>query len=222
MRAAEEVHGGRTSVAVLTHANLDHANGLPRAIERLGIATMYTTPQALEAANGGGVMRDVFDAIRAQGVAIQTVTAGDALALGDATGLVLWPPAHERFDDANSSSMVVRWESPSGHSILLTGDIGGAALGRLIDETDPELLRVDVLELPHHGADDDDARRLVAMSQARVVIQSAGTKRVRRDPWRDYRSQGLWLVTGRDGAIRIGSGDALAASTTRRGELLGN
>lgn len=222
VRAAEEVHGGRTSVAVLTHANLDHANGLPRAIERLGITTMYTTPQALEAANGAGVMRDVFDAIRAQGVAIQTVTAGDALTLGDATGLVLWPPAHERFDDANSASMVVRWESSSGHSVLLTGDIGGAALGRLIDETDADLLRVDVLELPHHGADDDDARRLVAMSQARVVIQSAGTKRVRRDPWRDYRTQGLWLVTGRDGAIRIGSSDTLAASTTRRGELLGN
>lgn len=221
VRAAEELHGGQVGVAVLTHANLDHANGLPRAIEELGIATMYTTPQALEAANGGGLMRDVFDSIRARGVNIQTVTAGDALTLGDATGTVLWPPAHERFDDANSSSMVVRWESRYGHTVLLTGDIGGAALGRLIDETDPELLRVDVLELPHHGADDDNARRLVEMSQAQVVIQSAGTKRVRRDPWRDYRTQGLWLVTGRDGAVRIRSGDTLEASTTRRGELLG-
>lgn len=220
VRAGQEVHRDtRFGVAVLTHANLDHANGLPRAIEELGITFMYTTPQALEAANGGGAMRDVFDAIRARGVAIHTITAGDVLEMRSARGTVLWPPAHERFDDANSSSLVVRWESTEGHSILLTGDIGGAALGRLIDQTDPDLLRVDVLELPHHGADDDHARRLVAASRARVVIQSAGTKRVHRDPWRDYRTQGLWLVTGRDGAIRVKSASTPEVSTTRRGKL---
>lgn len=217
VRAAQEIHRDtRIGVAVLTHANLDHANGLPRAMEELGIDFMYTTPQALEAANGGGAMRDIYDAIRARGVAIHTITAGDVLPLGDARGTVLWPPAHERFDDANSSSLVVRWETQHGHSVLLTGDIGGDALSRLIDQTDPDLLRVDVLELPHHGADDDNARRLVAMSQARVVIQSAGTKRVRRDPWKDYRTHGLWLVTGRDGAIRVRSDGELRVSTQRR------
>lgn len=223
VRVGQEVHRDTPlGVAVLTHANLDHANGLPRAIEELGITWMFTTPQALEAANGGGVMRDIFNDIRARGVTIHTTSAGDELPLGDARGTVLWPPEHERFDDANSSSLVVRWESRNGHSVLLTGDIGGEALGRLIDETDPELLRVDVLELPHHGADDDNARRLVALAQARVVIQSASTKRVRRDPWQDYRTRGLWLVTGRDGAIRVRSDNSLEVSTTRRGELLGD
>ncbi|UYV12242.1 MAG: ComEC/Rec2 family competence protein [Phycisphaera sp.] len=209
------------STAVLTHANLDHANGLPRAAKELGITWLWTTPQALEAANGSGAMRDIFDDLRAQGVTIHTLTAGDAFSLGDAHATVLWPPANERFNDANSSSLVVRWESRSGHTLLLTGDIGGPALGRMIDTTDPELLRVDVLELPHHGADDDHARRLVALSNARVVIQSAGTKRVRRDPWKDYRTQGLWLVTGRDGAIQVRlEHDGLGVSTIRRGEVL--
>lgn len=222
-RAGEEVHRDtRIGVAVLTHANLDHANGLPRAMEELGITWMFTTPQVLEAASGGDAMREIFDAIRAQGVTIHTISAGDELPLGDARGTVLWPPEHERFDDANSASLVVRWESQRGHSVLLTGDIGGEALGRLIDETDPQLLRVDVLELPHHGADDDNARRLVALAQARVVIQSAGTNRVRRDPWQDYRTRGLWLVTGRDGAIRVRSDSSLEVSTTRRGDMLGN
>ncbi|MFI4882558.1 MAG: ComEC/Rec2 family competence protein, partial [Phycisphaerales bacterium JB064] len=207
--------------AVLTHANLDHANGLPRAFEELGIRQLITTPQALDAANGGGVMRDIFDALRAQGVTIQTVTAGDQLSHGSARGYVLWPPEHTRFDDANSSSMVVRWEAENGRTLLLTGDIGGEALGRLIDTTDPELLKVDVLELPHHGADDDHARRLVALSGAQVVIQSAGTRRVQRDPWTDYRTRGLWLVTGRDGAIELQlEYEGLHASTMRRGVLL--
>lgn len=222
VRAAEAIHDVPITAAVLSHANLDHANGLPRAAQELGITTLYTTPQALEAANGGGAMRDIFDALRAQGVTIHTLTAGDVFSLGDAHATVLWPPPHERADDANSSSLVVRWESQTGHSLLLTGDIGGAALGRLIDTTDPALLRVDVLELPHHGADDDHARRLVALSNAPVVIQSAGTKRVRRDPWKDYRTQGLWLVTGRDGATQVRfDHDGLRASTVRRGEVLG-
>lgn len=221
VRAVEAIHDTPVIYAVLSHANLDHANGLPRAMRELGITTLYTTPQALDAANGGGAMRDVFDALRAQGVTIHTLTADHGFILRDARATVLWPPANERFDDANSSSLVVRWESKAGHSLLLTGDIGGEALGRLIDTTDPELLRVDVLELPHHGADDDHARRLVALSGARVVIQSAGTKRVRRDPWEDYRSHGLWLVTGRDGAVRVRfDHDGLRASTVRRGELL--
>ncbi|MFI4916397.1 MAG: ComEC/Rec2 family competence protein [Phycisphaerales bacterium JB060] len=219
VHAAQHVHDVPVGTAVLTHANLDHANGLPRAVEDLGITTLLTTPQALEAANGGGAMRDIFDAIRAQGVAIHTVTAGDTLQLGDATGLVLWPPPHERFDDANSSSMVVRWDTQHGHSVLLTGDIGGDALGRLIDQTDPDLLRVDVLELPHHGADDDHARRLVAMARPRVVVQSAGTRRVHRDPWKDYRTHGLWLVTGRDGATRVRSDGQRRVSSQRRGAL---
>ncbi len=220
-RAAASLHDVPVRVAVLTHANLDHANGLPRAAKELGISTLYTTPQALEAANGGGAMRDIFDALRAQGVTIHTLTAGDIFPLGSARATVLWPPPHERADDANSSSLVVRWESEMGHTLLLTGDIGGAALARLIDTTDPALLRVDVLELPHHGADDDHARRLVALSRASVVVQSAGTTRVRRDPWKDYRTRGLWLVTGRDGAIRVRfEHDGVHASSMRRGTVL--
>ena len=220
VRATQHQHRATVGAAVLTHANLDHANGLPHAFERLDIPLLITTPQALEAANGGGAMRDIFDALRARGVAIHTVTTGDVLELGSARGLVLWPPPHTRFDEANSASMVVRWESPSGQTMLLTGDIGGEALGRLIDQTDPRLLRADVLELPHHGADDDHARRLVAMSGARVVVQSAGTRRVRRDPWTDYRTQGLWLVTGRDGAIEVTLDAAgVRAKTQRRGEI---
>lgn len=223
-RAAESMLAADSvpvSAAVLTHANLDHANGLPRAFEELGIRRLMTTPQALESANGGGVMGEIFGVLRAMGVTIHTVTAGDVLELGSARGRVLWPPAHTRFDDANSSSMVVRWEAESGKTMLLTGDIGGAALGRMIDESDPDLLRVDVLELPHHGADDDNARRLVAMSGARVVVQSAGTRRVQRDPWRAYRTQGLWLVTGRDGAIDVRlEYDGVHASTVRRGVVL--
>lgn len=221
VRAAEVLQVQPVREAVLTHANLDHANGLPRAAKELGITTLYTTPQALEAANGGGVMRQVFDALRDLGVTIHTLTAGDELELGSARGVVLWPPAHTRFDDANSASLVVRWMGAGGRTLLLTGDIGGAALGRLIDTTNPALLRADVLELPHHGADDDHARRLVALSGASVVVQSAGVTRVRRDPWRDYRTRGLWLVTGRDGAVRVRfDADGLRASAMRRGLVL--
>lgn len=220
VRAAKALLDVPVRAAILTHADLDHANGLPRAMRELGISTLYTTPQALQDAQRG-LMGAIFEDLRTQGVTIHTLSAGDTLTLGDATGLVLWPPPHERFLNNNDASLVVRWESPSGHSLLLTGDIGGAALSRLINITDPDLLRVDVLELPHHGARDDHARRLVSMANARVVVQSAGTRRVRNDPWHDYRPHGLWLVTGRDGAIDIRFEiEGIIASTIRRGTLM--
>lgn len=219
-RAAQHLHPSISPTAVLTHANLDHANGLPHAAKELGITFMYTTPQVMDAA-GHGQMREIFDELRDLGVQVETVWAGQVLEVGSARGTVLWPPADQSFENANSASLVVRWDSPEGHSVLLTGDIGGAALASLLEQTDPALLNVDVLELPHHGADDDHARRLVAMADARVVIQSAGTKRVRRDPWQSYRDRGLWLVTGRDGAIEIRSdAEGLSASTIRRGRVL--
>ena len=220
VRAASTMPHARVRFAVLSHANLDHANGLPRAMRELGIATLYTTPQALHDAQRG-MMGAILDDLRSQGVTIHTLTAGDTLTLGDATATVLWPPPHTRFNEANDASLVVRWDTAQGHSLLLTGDIGGPGLARIIDTTDPDLLRVDVLELPHHGADDDHARRLVAIANARVVVQSAGTRRVRNDPWRDYRPHGLWLVTGRDGAIDVRfNTEGLAASTIRRGTVL--
>lgn len=220
VRAAKALLDVPMRAAFLSHADLDHANGLPRAVRELGITTLYTTPQALQDAQRG-MIGAILDDLRAQGVAIHTLTTGDTLTMGDTIATVLWPPPHERFLNNNDSSLVMRWESASGHSLLLTGDIGGAALSRLINTTDPDLLRVDVLELPHHGARDAHAQRLVALANARVVVQSAGTRRVRNDPWRDYRPNGLWLVTGRDGAIDIRfETEGITASTIRRGTLL--
>lgn len=219
-RAAKALHASIAPAAVLTHANLDHANGLPHAARELGITYLFTTPQAIEAAGRGGAMGEIFDRLDALGVTVAALSAGDELPLGSARATVLWPPADARFDNANDASLVVRWESQEGHTMLLTGDIGGNALAAMLDQTDPELLRVDVLELPHHGAADANARRLVAVSNAAVIIQSAGTTRVRRDPWRQQRTQGLWLVTGRDGAIEVRStSGGMHASTTRRGVI---
>ncbi|MEO1278824.1 MAG: ComEC/Rec2 family competence protein, partial [Planctomycetota bacterium] len=219
--ASRALHGPLPPTGVLTHANLDHANGLPQAARELGMSGMYTTPQVVEAAARGGLMGDIFDDLREQEVRILTISADDEFQIGSCSLTVLWPPADAQFDNANDASLVVRWDTEAGHSLLLTGDIGGDALAAMIDRTDPELLRVDVLELPHHGADDAPARRLVQLADARIVIQSAGTKRVRRDPWREQRTRGLWLVTGRDGAIEVISEyDGLHANTIRRGVVL--
>ncbi|NRA57002.1 MAG: ComEC/Rec2 family competence protein [Phycisphaerales bacterium] len=219
--ASKALHEPLPPIAVLTHANLDHANGLPHAARELGITLMYTTPQVLEAAERGGAMGEIFDDLRSLGVQIVPISSIHGFRIRSCELTVLWPPPDARFDNANDASLVVRWDTEAGHSLLLTGDIGGEALAAMIDRTDPELLRVDVLELPHHGADDAPARRLVQLADARIVIQSAGTKRVRRDPWREQRTRGLWLVTGRDGAIEVISEyDGLHANTIRRGVVL--
>ncbi|MEO1008923.1 MAG: ComEC/Rec2 family competence protein [Planctomycetota bacterium] len=219
VRAVRALGLGRVDAAVLTHANLDHANGLPRAMRELGIATLFTTPQAAEHTRRGGAMDDIFDELAELGVQIRTVAAGDRFQVGSATATVLWPPVDARIESPNDASLVALVEAADGVRVLLTADIGGGGLARLLERVDPALLRVDVLELPHHGADDEHARRLVALADARVVIQSAGPARVRQDPWREARGDGLWLVTGRDGAIHVRSRAGLEVAAMRRGEL---
>jgi len=219
--AARGLGVGRVRSAVLTHANLDHANGLPRAARELGVRTLYTTPHTLSHARGSRQMAAILEELERLGVRVVPVAAGDAIPIGRASARVLWPPRDAALERANDASLVARVESPAGGAVLLTADIGGAGLAALLDREDGAGLRCEAMELPHHGAEDRAARELLGLGRPAVVVQSAGQRRVRRDPWHEQRPGGLWLVTARDGAVwvELDADGGVRAGGRRRGEL---
>jgi competence protein ComEC len=85
---------------------------------------------------------------------------------------VLWPAADLNLPsrDDNDASVVVRVRL-ADRTILLAGDIGKLAQGRLVRD-DPQAIGADVLVLPHHGRTKTLDPRFIPTVGPRVAIAS--------------------------------------------------
>jgi competence protein ComEC len=115
----------------------------------------------------------------------------------------------------NDRSLVLRFDVPTeagDRRALLTGDIQASAMRRL----EPESIRAEIIELPHHGSAHETAVGFVGATGARVVLQSTGASRSGDPRWDSVREGRVWLETSahasvwaevrRDGSIRAGAG----------------
>lgn len=212
--AARALGVSRVRTALVTHANADHFNGLPEASERLGIETVLVTPALhVSCAGAWGAVRERLEA---RGIEIRALAIGDEIAVGRATGRVLWvgSDASDRWL-GNDGSVVMRFDIETGggrRSLLMCGDLQGAGVaGLLALGVD---VRADVMEAPHHGSANEAAVALVDGVSPGVVLQSTGPARVGLEAWDAVRRRAVWLSTsergaifaeiGRDGSIRSG------------------
>lgn len=191
--------------AIITHANYDHFSTLPDLVRPLGIRRVLVTDAFLAAARqrpdsaAAALLAQLAD----RGVEVGAVAAGDRLSLGPAAVEFLWPPAGGRLSGfaANDTSLVARVEVPTDagpRSILLTGDLGRAAIPLLLESGVP--LDATVMEAPHHGSYNEPAAELIRAASPRVVMQSTGPRRAADPRWDPLRQGRTWLVTARDGA----------------------
>jgi competence protein ComEC len=195
----------------LSHADLDHFNGLVALLERFTVAQATSTPTFAERPNEG--VRITLEELRRRKVPFRTVKAGDRLQAGPVAMEVLHPPADGPEGNENARSLVLLIRH-SGHSILLTGDLEGPGLQRVLGGAP---VPVDVLMAPHHGSRASDPARLAEWARPKVVIASQG-----RPVWTDrtspiYKEKGArFLSTWDDGAVTVRSrADSLIVETYR-------
>jgi competence protein ComEC len=119
----------RIDDVLLSHADLDHFNGLPALIDRFRIGRIILTPSFADKPTPG--VREALHAIEQAKVPTQIVNAGDVLTAGDVTFEVLHPPPDGPPGVENVRSLVLLVRH-AGHSILLTGDLEGAGLERVL------------------------------------------------------------------------------------------
>ncbi len=144
---------GRIDEVFLSHADLDHFNGLPELLRRFHVGQVTMTPTFPDK-NSPGVGA-VLAALEKHDVPRRTVIAGERFTAGSVSFEVLHPPAvgPEGTENARSLVLLVRHE---GHTILLTGDLEGE--GQALVTAKP-VAPVDVLLAPHHGAKTANAPR---------------------------------------------------------------
>jgi competence protein ComEC len=191
---------------VISHADVDHYNGVPGLLERFPIGRVYVSPLMFDPwATGGELAAPNYlkEKIASAGVPLEEVWMNDRLRVADERVKieVLHPP---RFgvpgrDNANSLLLAIEF---LGHRILLPGDLEAPGIETVIAE---EPLDVDVLLAPHHGSAFSDPPGFAAWCTPDwVVLSGRSSADETRLTTATYRQAGAEILhTSLSGAVEF-------------------
>ena len=192
----------RLDAVILSHADSDHYDGLPDLLDRVPVGAVLVPPGFAGAANPGAVA--LAEAIRARGVPLRTIAAGDRVEFGrDADLTVLHPPADWRpGTSSDNARSVVLDVASGGRHLLLTGDLEGPGLAALLAEHRPA---PDALLSPHHGGRTANPPALYRWAdRATVLVSQRRGGAGARDPLAPLEARGVPVLrTWQRGAIRL-------------------
>jgi competence protein ComEC len=193
----------RLDAVVLSHADVDHYNGLPGVLERFSVGAVYVTRQMFEKSNPA--IRALHDLIIRSRVPLREVWSGNRLLVGDGCSAeVLHPPWQGVVgsDNANSLTLLVTCRQDRVlYRILLTGDLAPPGLDDVMAE---QPLHCDVLLVPHHGSRTSEPAELAAWSTPRWAVISNGRELYLRPVRAIYEAAGSrTLLTAETGAVSV-------------------
>jgi competence protein ComEC len=198
----------------VSHADVDHFNGLPALLSRFRVGAVYTPPQFARMEQPA--VKYVSAALRNQKVPLRFVWAGDRMTVGDVELEALWPTATARGRSDNSNSLVLDARC-RGRSVLSTGDLAEEGLRAVMRMEHPA---VDLFVIPHHGGRSCNPPELAAWAAATVAVGSQHGKS--GDSMGVYRDVGtITARTDVDGALSMHwQGDELLLTTFRTGRRI--
>jgi competence protein ComEC len=154
---------------VVSHADLDHFNGIPELCQRISIGGVLVSPMMFEQRRGSLLALDF--ALREAGIPRMTVSAGDRLKTGQDCRIEVFHPTRQGVlasDNANSVVLAVEY---AGRRLLLTGDLESPGLEAVLAE---EPYDCDVLLAPHHGSANSNPQGIARWCSPEWVIISGG------------------------------------------------
>jgi competence protein ComEC len=199
----------RIDEVFVSHADLDHFNGLVGLLDRFAIGQVTLTPSFADKETAA--VRLTLDRLRERSIPMRIVKAGDRLTAGTVELRVLHPPAVGPPGNENARSLVLEVRH-ADYILLLTGDLEGEGTPYLVDQP---RRRVDVLMAPHHGSAAASQGRLAEWARPRVVVSCQGPPRSVFDTLAPYRQPEIEVLpTYAHGAVTARtSGGALIVET---------
>lgn len=194
---------------ILSHADLDHFNGLASLAECFAIGRVLTSPTFADRRNDA--VRHVLAVLEQRRIRMEILEAGDRLTAGAVTMEVLHPVRGFQGSNENTRSLVIEVRHRD-HVVLLTGDLEKEGLQTLLRRP-PR--RVDVLMAPHHGSTRVDGRAILRWCRPFLVISCQGLPRGNTPAEAIYpRNEVEFWTTHARGAITLRS---TAAGLTAEG-----
>jgi competence protein ComEC len=203
---------------IISHADLDHYNAIPELTSRFSIGEVLATRRTL--ASNSPSVRALLSRIRSLGIPTRSVDADSVRDSGtlpmDPHIQILNPPRAGTGGNDNSDSLVLLIEV-AGFRILLTGDLEGPGLQRLISQP---RIKCDLVMAPHHGSFNSDPTEFMNWCQPKMVVISGESSRIRDNAVEVFQQNGRTVFrTDRHGGIRcmIDSGNATIQIWNGRG-----
>ncbi len=154
---------------VISHADIDHFNGVPGLARTVSIGSVLVHESFLDFRQLG--VEKTCEVLARRGVPIKLIRAGDQVNLDSQVKLtVLHPTSSDRLPTDNANSIVLEIEY-AGRRILLTGDLERDGLEYLLRQSPRH---IDIFLAPHHGRVAANPRRLAEWANPDWVIVSDG------------------------------------------------
>jgi competence protein ComEC len=186
-----------------THADADHIDGLNDVARNFKVRSAIvarTPPDDPEYVRFAATMK-------AAGVSIEKIGAGDILRFGNVTAEVLWPPpsANVNAPSGNNDGLVVRIRF-GDKALLFTADIEKPAEVAVLKEGVD--LRSDIVKVAHHGSKTSSTPAFVAAAHPSFAIISVGRNSIFGHPHKEvverWRASGAEVMTtGQRGTISV-------------------
>lgn len=214
--------------AFATHPHVDHIGGYQTLLDHIPVGTFYQINLPYETSSQ---YKRLQDAIRRNNVNAKYVERGDIFEIDGITLEALNPPEGTSRESVpgdmqmptafvNDLSLVLRLDYKD-FSMLFTGDIYMAREMELLDTYPREKLKVDILDVPHHGCVSSSSTIfLMTVDPTYAIISMDG---VCSSPvYNKYLQRGIEVfLTGYNGEITIVSDGADIEITTEK-ELRSN
>ncbi len=159
----------RVDAVFLSHADLDHFNGLPDLMERIEIGEVVTPPHFADDDNPAAVR--LVAALRERGTPVRELSAPASWRSGAVSFQALHPPEIWRPDASDNARSLVLEVSSLGRRMLLTGDLDGPGLVELASKPPPNP-PIDLMLSPHHGGRSANPPWLYDWARPRAVVVS--------------------------------------------------
>lgn len=210
---------------VISHADVDHYNGLPGLLERFSVDQIFVSPLMFDPwATQGELTAPNFlkEKITQAGVPLEVVWMNDVLPIDDerVNIEVLHPPQFgvAGLDNANSILLLIEF---AGHRILLPGDLESPGIEAVMAEAP---LDVDVLLAPHHGSNNSDPPGFaIWCTPDWVVLSGRDLPTQTQFTTASYNEAGAQVFhTSQDGAVEFTVSSAGVVWHAFRGSFLHN
>ncbi len=192
-----EAHGVTELTYMLnTHYHDDHINGLYHLMKNDFKVGKYMHPYSDTMVRGNELESRTVEMAKRKGIGVRRLFTGDVFTLGGATVRVF---RHWDIPNGNARSMIERIEFGES-SIWLAADITGKAQAFYAGDLSPELLKADILKLPHHGITPVEASFMEAVDPA-FCVATTYEKDVNGSAKSQLETRGIPVLYSADGEV---------------------
>jgi competence protein ComEC len=161
---------GAIDSVIVSHADIDHFNGIPELSKRFSIGTIYLSPMMNR--HESPSVAELKQALLEGKIDVKEIAAGNEVEIDRGVRIEAIAPATDSVHPNDNSASIVLSVQYQGRRILLPGDLEKEGLEVLLATP---ATHFDLIMAAHHGSPHSDPHRFCEWATPRCLAVSCGT-----------------------------------------------